>query len=125
ARAAIKEMHRQVGSELVIDENGIARRGLVIRHLVLPNDIAGTEECLEWIASELDTRVTISLMAQYYPTNKADRYPLISRGISMREYESALKICERLGLENVLIQDPPAARDYYRPDFTRDTPFLR
>src|SRR5438552_12778851 len=82
SRAAIAEMHRQMGDELVYDENGLLRRGLVIRLLVLPNDIGGLHESLKWIRDELSPRVAVSLMAQYYPTNVAgsnQRYALLSR----------------------------------------------
>ena len=71
ARAAIKEMHRQMGDELVFGDDGLLKRGLMIRLLVLPNDIAGIEENLRWIRDELSPKTAISLMAQYYATNKA------------------------------------------------------
>jgi putative pyruvate formate lyase activating enzyme len=71
ARAAIKEMYRQMGDSLVFGEDGLLKRGLLIRLLVLPNDIAGIEENLRWIRDELSPRTAISLMAQYYATNKA------------------------------------------------------
>ena len=70
AHAAIKEMHRQMGDELVFSEDGLLQRGLMIRLLVLPNDIAGIEENLRWIRDELSPKTAISLMAQYYATNK-------------------------------------------------------
>ncbi|CUS81848.1 hypothetical protein JGI13_00722, partial [Candidatus Kryptonium thompsonii] len=82
---AIKEMFRQVGSDLVV-EDGVLKRGLIIRHLILPNDIAGSEESLRWIAEELGKDVALSIMSQYYPTNKAFQYPLISRKIMFSEY---------------------------------------
>src|SRR5205085_1412484 len=85
ARAALKEMYRQTGDELVFDEDGLLRRGLVVRLLVLPNDIAGVRESLEWIRDCLSPRVAVSLMAQYYATNKAatdPRYTLLSRRIA-------------------------------------------
>src|SRR5437667_3010848 len=85
SRAAISEMHRQTGDELVYGEDGLLRRGLVIRLLVLPNDIGGVRESLEWIRDELSPGVVVSLMAQYYPTNMAgtkQRYVLLSRRIT-------------------------------------------
>src|SRR6266481_4308158 len=71
SRAAISEMHRQTGNELVYDEDGLLKSGLVIRLLVLPNDVGGVRESLRWIHDELSSRVSVSLMAQYYPTNVA------------------------------------------------------
>jgi len=122
ARDAIKEMYRQVGL-LQVDEQGIARRGLIIRHLVLPNEIAGSPECLKWIALEISPAVTISLMAQYYPANFAARIPLLSRPLQYREYEKVLMAMEKLGMHNSLYQDLNAAH-YYRPHFfAEDHPF--
>ncbi|MFC2088863.1 radical SAM protein [Calditrichota bacterium] len=122
SRAAIKEMFRQVGI-LQVDEDGIAKQGLIIRHLVLPNDISGTIDCLEWIAKELSTEVTISLMAQYYPANYADRIPLLSRKIKRREYDEALMAMERFGLTEGLCQRLISA-DHYKPHFfNSDHPF--
>lgn len=127
ARSAIREMHRQTGSELVYGEDGLLKRGLVIRLLVLPNDIAGLEENLEWISSELGNDVCISLMAQYYPTNKAatdDRYILMSRRITESEWVQAVGIVESHGFENGFIQEYESASFYYRPDFNdSETPF--
>ncbi len=121
ARAAIKEMHRQMGSELVFDENGLLEQGLLIRLLVLPNDIAGLEENLRWIRDELGPKTAISLMAQYYATNKAatdDRYILLSRRISEGEWFEAVSLLEDLGMEEGFMQEYEAASFYYRPDFT-------
>ena len=75
SRAALKEMFRQTGDDLVYNQDGLLQRGLVIRLLVLPNDIGGLRESLEWIRDELSPRVAISLMAQYYPTNVAGTNP--------------------------------------------------
>ena len=127
ARAAIKEMHRQMGSELVFDDNGLLKRGLLIRLLVLPNDIAGLEENLRWIRDELGPRTAISLMAQYYATNKAatdPRYILLSRRISEGEWFEALSLLETLGIKEGFMQEYEAASFYYRPDFDhKDEPF--
>jgi len=82
ARAALKEMFRQTGDELIFDAQGLLQRGLVIRLLVLPNDIGGLRDQLRWIRDELSPRVAVSLMAQYYPTNVAgtnQRYTLLSQ----------------------------------------------
>ncbi len=127
ARAAIQEMYRQLGARLVMDENGLVRRGLVIRLLVLPNDLAGMRDTLEWIAGELSTAVTLSVMSQYYPTNRVgktgarnggDLFPLLNRHIRPREWEQVLEWLEELGFENGWIQPlDHGASDYYRPDF--------
>jgi putative pyruvate formate lyase activating enzyme len=95
-RQAVKEMHRQVG-DLVIDENGIAGRGLLIRHLVLPGGIAGTEKVMKFIAS-LSKNSYVNIMDQYYPTNKAHLYPEINRRITTEEYSQAIKIAKNYGL---------------------------
>jgi putative pyruvate formate lyase activating enzyme len=121
ARNAIKEMFRQIGDALVFDENNLLKRGLVIRLLVLPNDLAGIEENLNWIKNELSPKVAISLMAQYYATNKAatdERYILLSRRINEREWSKAVEIVEELGFEEGFMQEYESASHYYRPDFT-------
>nr|MCU0239970.1 radical SAM protein [Pyrinomonadaceae bacterium] len=108
AREAIKEMFRQMGDELIFDENGLLKRGLLIRLLVLPNDIAEISESLRWIRDELSPKVAISLMAQYYATNKAatdDRYILLSRRIAEREWFSAIEALETLGFESGFMQE--------------------
>ncbi len=120
ARAAIKEMHRQMEDGLVFDENGLLRRGLMIRLLILPNDIAGIEENLRWIRDELGPKTAVSLMAQYYATNKAatdDRYILLSRRISEGEWFNAISLLEELGMEEGFMQEYESASHYYRPDF--------
>lgn len=89
AKAALKEMHRQVG-DLVLDERGVARRGLLVRHLVLPGDIAGTAQLMEYIASEVSATCWINIMDQYYPTYMAFRYPELNRRITPEEYARAL-----------------------------------
>ncbi|MEQ1605962.1 MAG: radical SAM protein [Pyrinomonadaceae bacterium] len=135
ARAAIKEMHRQMGDTLVFDETRtsasasgpLLRSGLLIRLLVLPNDIAGLEDNLRWIRDELSPKTAISLMAQYYATNKAatdDRYILLSRRISEGEWFEAVSLLEDLGMEEGFMQEYKSASHYYRPDFNDgDKPF--
>ena len=121
AREAIKEMFRQTGDELTFDEIGLLQKGLVIRLLVLPNDLAGIEENLRWIKEELSPKTAISLMAQYYATNKAatdSRYILLSRRISEREWFNAVSLLEELGFEQGFMQEYESASHYYRPDFT-------
>ena len=121
ARAAIKEMSRQMGTDLVLDDAGILQRGLLIRLLVLPNDIDGLEDNLRWIRDELGSKQAISLMAQYYATNKAatdPRYILLSRKISEREWLDAVSLLDELGMEEGFMQEYEGASHYYRPDFT-------
>src|SRR6476660_9089815 len=120
ARAAIKEMNRQMGDQLVFDENGLLKRGLLIRLLVLPNDIAEIEKSLRWIRDELSPKTAISLMAQYYATNKAatdDRYILLSRRISEGEWFEAVSLLDEIGMEEGFMQEYESASHYYRPDF--------
>lgn len=121
ARRAILEMKRQVG-DLVVDSDGIAVKGLIIRHLVLPNDLAGSEASLRFIQEEVGGGAFLSVMSQYFPAHKAMRYPLLSRSIRVREYEKALEWLDRFGLENGWVQDY-SSRDYYCPDFEREHPF--
>lgn len=127
ARQAITEMYRQMGDELVLDAGGLLRRGLVIRLLVLPNDLAGVRESLEWIRDALSPRVAISLMAQYYATNRAamdDRYSLLSRRITESEWLRTVALLDELGLQEGWLQEYDGASHYYRPDFVnRETPF--
>ncbi|MCK9357666.1 MAG: radical SAM protein [Dehalococcoidia bacterium] len=116
AREAITEMHRQVGAEVVLDREGTARRGLLIRHLVLPGGLAGSRESLSWVARDVSPHVTLSLMAQYYPTHHALHMPLLSRRITAQEYLDAVTIAQDLGCDHILAQQPGAAA-FYRPDF--------
>lgn len=95
-RKAVSEMFRQVG-DLVIDKNGIAQKGLLIRHLVLPNGLAGTEKAMRFIAS-LSKNSYVNLMDQYYPTNKASQYPEINRRITSEEFQEAIKFAKKEGL---------------------------
>jgi putative pyruvate formate lyase activating enzyme len=118
ARQAIREMYRQVG-DLVVDESGLAQKGLIVRHLILPNGLAGSEESLTWLAEELSPTVTISIMSQYMPVHRAPRIPLLSRTISLEEYETILQLLSDLGLENGWIQQMGAAENYL-PDFERE-----
>ena len=127
ARRALAEMYRQTGSTLRFGEDGLLKRGLVVRLLVLPNDVAGVRESLQWIGEALSPRVTVSLMAQYYPTNVAgtdERYVLLSRRINETEWLKALAALDELGMDEGWMQEYDGASHYYRPDFDdRDTPF--
>ncbi len=99
AKNAIKEMYRQVG-DLRVDKNGIAYRGLLVRHLVLPNNISTTEEVLNFLKS-VSPNIHVNIMPQYFPTYRAYEYPELSRSIYIDEYEKALKYAEKLGLNIV------------------------
>jgi putative pyruvate formate lyase activating enzyme len=122
SRNAIKEMFRQVG-ELELDESGIAIRGLIVRHLILPDDIAGTSESLEWLANEVSTNIWLSVMAQYSPQFKAGLFPEINRKITADEYDAAVGVMGRLGFENGWLQELESS-DNYIPDFSSgDHPF--
>jgi putative pyruvate formate lyase activating enzyme len=127
ARAAICEMYRQMGDELVIGSDGLLKRGLVIRLLVLPNELAGVRESLEWIRESLGPRVAVSMMAQYYATNRAatdERYIMLSRRITESEWLRALSMLDELGMEEGWMQEYDGAAHYYRPDFAdREEPF--
>ena len=127
SRAAIAEMCRQMGYDLVYDETGLLKRGLVIRLLVLPNDLGGLRESLRWIHDELSPRVSVSLMAQYYPTNVAgtnQRYTLLSRRITESEWLRAVSALADLEMEEGWMQEYDGAAFYYRPDFNDcETPF--
>lgn len=103
-RTAVREMYRQVG-DLVLDNNGIAARGLIVRHLVLPGNLAGTERTMEFIAEEISYDTYVSLMSQYFPAYKAVGKPLLDRRITTAEYAAAQDIMETYGLINGWIQD--------------------
>lgn len=97
AKAAIREMWRQRGA-LQLDEDGVAVSGLIIRHLVLPNGISGTEAVFRFIAEELGTNVFMSIMEQYFPANRAMSFPELARRVTDDEYDDALGAAEDLGL---------------------------
>jgi len=96
-QAAVKEMHRQVG-DLVLDENGVALRGLLIRHLVMPNGLAGTAEVARFLAEEVSPDTYFNLMAQYRPCHKAHEYPALSRPPTHQEMVEAHQAAEAAGL---------------------------
>ena len=117
ARQAIKEMYRQVG-DLVTDKSGVAQKGLIVRHLILPNGLADSEESLTWLIRELSPTMTVSIMSQYMPMHRASRIPLLSRKITIDEHETVLKLITDLGIENGWVQEMGAAEEYL-PDFER------
>ncbi|MFC2050358.1 radical SAM protein [Chloroflexota bacterium] len=108
-QAAIKEMHRQVG-DLKIDEDGIAIRGLLIRHLVLPHGLAGTKETMKFIAEDISINSYVNVMAQYRPCYKAFQVPQLSRSLSKQEFLEAIELAKRAGLNRLDRFDPVIAR---------------
>lgn len=98
-RGAVEEMYRQVGN-LRLTRAGIAERGIIIRHLILPNNISNTENIFKFISDCLGNNTYISLMSQYYPTHKAANYHAISRGINKLEYDEALSLLYKYNLKN-------------------------
>ena len=100
AKAAIKEMHRQVG-DLVINESGIAERGLLVRHLVLPEGLSGTEEVMRFIAEEISKNTYVNIMDQYYPCFKAPEYPPLNRRITRGEFFEAVETAKRHGIKRI------------------------
>lgn len=118
ARHAIKEMQRQVGN-VVLDDSGVARQGLIVRQLILPNGLAGSDESLRWLVRELSPKVTVSIMSQYFPSHRATRTPLLSRKISVAEYETVISLLSDLGIENGWLQEI-GSQEYYLPDFERE-----
>lgn len=100
ARAAVKEMHRQVG-DLVTDKRGIALRGLLVRHLVLPGGVAGTEEIVRFLAEEISPNTYTNIMAQYYPCYQAGKYPPLDRRLTDDEHKKAVKAAKEAGLKRL------------------------
>jgi len=100
ARAAINEMYRQVG-DLVLDEQQWAKRGLMVRHLVMPEDLGGSAEIFRWIADEVSRDIFISVMMQYTPLYRASEFPELNRQITKEEYDHALSSARRSGLYRI------------------------
>ncbi|OGP91610.1 MAG: hypothetical protein A2031_08790 [Deltaproteobacteria bacterium RBG_19FT_COMBO_43_11] len=117
---SLKEMVRQVGDDLEM-ENGVAKKGVIVRHLVLPGKIENSKEVLRLIKEEVSTSVPISLMSQYTPVAKVRHHPLLGRRISKDEYKQVLDFALKLGFKNLFIQE---VNDYrLTPDFDRKNPF--
>jgi putative pyruvate formate lyase activating enzyme len=118
SQAALREMWRQVGP-LRLNEDGLAQRGLLVRHLVLPGGLSDTPEVLRFLAGSLGQQVAVSLMAQYYPASDAADHPVLSRTLTRAEWDEALRALDTSGLEEGYVQDLTAP-DHYRPDFDKD-----
>lgn len=116
-RRIIREMYRQAG-DLQVDENEVAYRGLIVRHLILPNGLAGSRESLTWLAREVSPTVTLSIMSQYFPCHTAKQIPELARTITYEEYSEVVTLLDKLGLENGWLQEMDAPTNYL-PDFTR------
>lgn len=113
--AAVREMKRQQGTDIF--ENGLMKNGLIIRHLVLPGNVSQAMRTLDWIKDNLPIDTVISLMGQYIPCAKAAEYPTINRKLSEREYNLVLEYAEKLGFENVYIQELDSSSEEFVPDF--------
>ena len=131
ALAALKEMVHQVGTTLHTDDRGIARRGIIIRHLVLPGLVENSVGVLKLIAEQISLNLHISLMSQYYPPDRIEAQTLNSqivnrkslhRPINRPEYETLLEAFHSLGFTRGWLQEYESHRNY-RPDFSRDHPF--
>jgi putative pyruvate formate lyase activating enzyme len=117
---SLHEMVRQVGDDLVL-ENGVARRGIIVRHLILPGKLTNSKEVLRLIKKEISAKVPISLMSQYTPTAKVRSHPVLGRRITSDEYNQILDYALHLGFENFFVQE--VSDQELTPDFSRAIPF--
>jgi putative pyruvate formate lyase activating enzyme len=122
AARALAEMYRQKGNLLHLDENGMAERGLIVRHLVLPGHVDNSLQALRFLAENLSPRITLSLMSQYQPIAAVSHLPPFNRPLLNHEYDMVVQEMERLGFTDGWIQDSSSAQ-YYNPNFEHDTPF--
>ena len=103
-QAAVREMHRQVGN-LVLDENGIALRGLLVRHLVMPGCLGDTEKIVRFLATEISKETYVNIMDQYHPCHRAGEFDEINRPLSLTEYEQAMELARQAGLYRFDVKD--------------------
>ena len=115
ASAAILEMRRQQPEDVF--EDGLMKKGLIIRHLVLPKNVNQSRRIFEWIKENLGAKTYISLMAQYTPCGELESFPELQRRITRREYEKAVCSLEDLGFENVFLQELDSAAEQFIPAF--------
>ena len=118
ATTAIKAMYQQVGKP-IFNQQGILQRGVLIRHLILPNHIKNTMEVLKWIKENLEENVLISVMAQYFPTYKAKSIPDLNRKLTKREYKKVEEYLYKLNLKNGYMQELGEHEEKYVPNFKR------
>jgi putative pyruvate formate lyase activating enzyme len=117
---SLKEMVSQVGDDLEL-ENGVAKRGVIVRHLVLPGKIKNSKEALRLIKKEISTSIPLSLMSQYTPIDKVRHHPLLGRRINKDEYKQILDYALKLGFKNLFVQE---VNDFKLiPDFDKEKPF--
>ena len=114
ATKAIQEMYRQVGAP-VLDENGVMKRGLMVRHLILPNEVQNSKKVLKWIKENMDANIYVSIMAQYFPTYRAKEIPELSRKINKEEYSKIENYLYEIDLENGYIQELGEHEEEYVP----------
>lgn len=119
ATEVIKEMYNQVGAP-VLDENGIMKKGVIIRHLVLPNNLQNSKDVLKWINDNIDNKVFVSVMAQYFPTHRAKDFPELNRKLTKEEYEEIENFLYSLNLDNGYIQELGEHEEEYVPDFEKN-----
>jgi putative pyruvate formate lyase activating enzyme len=122
ATAAIKEMFRQKGANILLGDDDVIISGLIIRHLVLPGHVENSIAALRWIADELSPSVHISLMSQYYPTPAVRNHPNLGRTLHPEEYKEVVAEFERLGFWRGWVQELGSPHSY-RPDFDLHHPF--
>lgn len=116
ATLAIQEMYNQVGIP-VLNDNGIMVKGLMIRHLILPNNIENSRNVLRWIKENMDNNIYVSIMAQYFPTHRASEFPDINRKLSSEEYNEIVDYLYSLDLNNGYVQELGEHEEEYVPDF--------
>ena len=122
ASLALREMYRQKGSVLHLDDNVMAVSGIIVRHLVLPGHVENSLKVVRFLAEEISPRIHVSLMAQYFPTARVKAHPLLSRGITEAEYNRVVSEMDHLGLHRGWIQEFESS-EFYRPDFNKEHPF--
>ncbi len=122
AMKSIREMMRQKGAMLFLDDEDTAESGIIIRHLVLPGQVENSLQVMRFLAEEISPRIHISLMAQYYPTTRVQNHRQLGRSVTEKEYQLVVEEMERLGLYYGWIQEFESNR-YYRPDFDQSHPF--